>query len=162
MAEYDELDLGYVGEGGGSVDTVDHIEPDEFRNVQLRYFVTKAWWSAAERPLPPGRYVIVDGGGDIGPLINQKIAEHNAEEASHPDKAKRCSKRYPVNIAAGEYADLITITAIEGMITLGNGSTITGTGVYEYDEPVEIIEVEGTFTGSASIAADLPVFLDRV
>jgi hypothetical protein len=75
MADYEELDLGYVGEGGGNVDTVDKIEPDDRKNVQLRYFVTKAWLSAADRPLPPGRYVVIDDNGNIGPLIDQKINE---------------------------------------------------------------------------------------
>jgi hypothetical protein len=86
MADYEELDLGYVGEGGGNVDTVDDIEPDVNKNIRLRYFVTKAWWSAADRPLPAGRYIVIDGGGDIGPLINQRIAEHNAEETAHLNK----------------------------------------------------------------------------
>jgi hypothetical protein len=51
---------------GGKVDTVDEIEPDEAKNVQLRHFVTKAWLAAAPRPLAPGRYIVIDddhGGG---------------------------------------------------------------------------------------------------
>jgi hypothetical protein len=152
--EYEELDLGFVGEGGGNVDTVDGIDPDEVKNVQLRFFVTDDWWKNADRPLPPGRYIIVDGGGDIGPLIDQKIADHNAATASHPDKAKRYSKVYNVTIAVGEYADKIGIIAINGSIGLSNGTAITTTGVYEYDDPVEITSITGTFSGNATITVD--------
>jgi hypothetical protein len=154
MADYNELDLGYVGEGGGNVDTVDGIEPDELKNVQIRFFVTEEWWKDAKRPLPPGRYIIVDGGGDIGPLIDQKIADHNAAAASHPDKAKRYAKTYPVVIAAGEFVDDIRITEISGAIALSDGSEITETGIYQYDEPVEITGTSGIFKGSASITVD--------
>jgi hypothetical protein len=154
MADYEELDLGYVGEGGGTVDSVNGIGPDEYKNVQIRFFVTDEWWKNAERPLPAGRYIIIDGGGEIGPLINQRIADHNEAGASHPDKAKRYSKTYPVPIAAGEFTDYIRITEIAGSIALSDESEITETGSYQYHEPVEITGISGTFTGNGSITVD--------